>query len=108
MSQKKNQYGNGVSASGRGGTDTGSRSETGTNATMDRVPDAKATSNAGSSGSSPPRAQAPGAGLLPALSLLKGGGAIRGIGEKFTNNAATGTGSLAVPIATSPGRAGAE
>ena len=41
-----------------------------------------------------------------ALSLPKGGGAIRGIGEKFTVDAATGTASLAVPVATSPGRAG--
>lgn len=45
--------------------------------------------------------------LLPTLSLPKGGGAIRGIGEKFSTNPATGTGSLSVPIATS-GRAGFE
>ena len=43
---------------------------------------------------------------LPAPSLPKGGGAIRGIGEKFTMAAATGTCSLSVPIAVSPGRAG--
>jgi virulence plasmid B protein len=42
----------------------------------------------------------------PAISLPKGGGAIRGIGEKFTANPATGTGAMEVPIATSPGRAG--
>ena len=42
----------------------------------------------------------------PAISLPKGGGAIRGIGEKFTANPVTGTGSMSVPIATSPGRAG--
>ena len=42
----------------------------------------------------------------PQISLPKGGGAIRGIGEKFTTNPATGTGSLTIPIATSPGRAG--
>jgi RHS repeat-associated protein len=42
------------------------------------------------------------------LSLPKGGGAIRGIGEKFSTNLTTGTGSLSVPIATSPGRAGFE
>lgn len=41
----------------------------------------------------------------PSLSLPKGGGAIRGIGEKFTTNPVTGTGSMTVPIATSPGRA---
>jgi hypothetical protein len=38
--------------------------------------------------------------------LPKGGGAIRGIGEKFAANPVTGTGSMAVPIATSPGRSG--
>src|SRR6266566_8522001 len=43
---------------------------------------------------------------LPAVSLPKGGGAIRGIGEKFAANPVTGTGSLSVPIATSPGRSG--
>src|SRR5881392_4333487 len=42
----------------------------------------------------------------PAISLPKGGGAIRGIGEKFGANPVTGTGSLSVPIATSPGRSG--
>ena len=42
----------------------------------------------------------------PSLSLPKGGGAIRGIGEKFAANPVTGTGSMTVPIATSPGRSG--
>ncbi len=42
----------------------------------------------------------------PSLSLPKGGGAIRGMGEKFAVNPATGTGSLSVPILTSPGRSG--
>ncbi len=41
---------------------------------------------------------------IPTISLPKGGGAIRGIGEKFNVNAATGTGSLSVPIPASPGR----
>src|ERR1041385_48435 len=45
-----------------------------------------------------------GAGPLPAIALPKGGGAIRGIGEKFAANPVTGTGSVTVPIATSPGR----
>ena len=40
------------------------------------------------------------------MSLPKGGGAIRDIGEKFSVSAATGTASLTVPVATSPGRAG--
>ena len=39
-------------------------------------------------------------------SLPKGGGAIRGIGEKFSANPVTGTGSLSVPLALSPGRSG--
>ena len=42
----------------------------------------------------------------PSISLPKGGGAIRGIGEKFAANPVTGTGSLSVPIVTSPGRSG--
>src|SRR5256884_3543935 len=43
---------------------------------------------------------------VPSLSLPKGGGAIKGIGEKFAANPVTGTGSLTVPIYTSPGRSG--
>jgi len=50
---------------------------------------------------------APG-GLLPAPTLPKGGGAIRSIGEKYTTDPSTGSGSLTVPLATSPGRAGFE
>src|SRR6476646_5948013 len=42
----------------------------------------------------------------PALSLPKAGGAIRGTGEKLAANPVTGTGSVTVPIAASPGRAG--
>jgi hypothetical protein len=38
--------------------------------------------------------------------LPKGGGAIRGIGEKFTANPQTGTGSMSVPIAASSSRSG--
>lgn len=40
----------------------------------------------------------------PSLALPKGGGAIRGIGEKFNFNAVTGTGSWSVPVFTSPCR----
>ena len=43
---------------------------------------------------------------IPSISLPKGGGAIRGIGEKFAANPVTGTGSLNVPISTRPGRSG--
>ncbi len=42
----------------------------------------------------------------PSVSLPKGGGAIRGIGEKFAANPVTGTGSMSVPIAVTPGRSG--
>jgi RHS repeat-associated protein len=43
---------------------------------------------------------------FPSLSLPKGGGAIQGIGEKFQANPVTGTGSMSVPLALSPGRGG--
>lgn len=42
----------------------------------------------------------------PSVALPTGGGAIRGIGETFSVNPATGTASLSVPIATSAGRSG--
>lgn len=42
----------------------------------------------------------------PAITLPKGGGAIRGMGEKFAANPVTGTGSMSIPIASSPGRSG--
>jgi len=42
----------------------------------------------------------------PTISLPKGGGAIRGIGEKFAANPVAGTGSFSVPLYTSPGRSG--
>ena len=42
----------------------------------------------------------------PQITLPKGGGAISGIGEKFGANPVTGTGSMSVPLFTSPGRSG--
>jgi len=42
----------------------------------------------------------------PSINLPKGGGAIRNMGEKFSTNPVSGTGSMSIPIATSPGRAG--
>ena len=45
-------------------------------------------------------------GSRPTLTLPKGGGAIRGIGEKFGTNPVNGTASLSVPIYASPGRSG--
>ncbi len=46
------------------------------------------------------------ASQFSSISLPKGGGAIRGIGEKFAANPVTGAGSMVVPIAVSPGRSG--
>ena len=43
---------------------------------------------------------------VPSVTLPEGGGAIRGIGEKFTANPATGSGSFSIPIPVSQGRAG--
>lgn len=42
----------------------------------------------------------------PSINIPKGGGAISGIGEKFQANPVTGTGSMSIPIAVSPGRNG--
>lgn len=41
---------------------------------------------------------------IPTISLPKGGGAVSGIQEKFSVSPASGTGSMTIPIATSPGR----
>jgi RHS repeat-associated protein len=43
---------------------------------------------------------------LPSVSLPKGGGALRGIGEKFATDPTSGTASLSIPLATSEGRSG--
>ncbi|WP_052410229.1 SpvB/TcaC N-terminal domain-containing protein [Paenibacillus durus] len=43
---------------------------------------------------------------VPSISLPKGGGAIRGISEKFAANPVTGAASMAIPLAFSPGRSG--
>jgi RHS repeat-associated protein len=54
-----------------------------------------------------PDGQGKNASEMPPASIItlpKGGGAVRGIGEKFSVNPVTGTGSLSVPIFTSPGR----
>ena len=57
------------------------------------------------------RGNAPGSGPAspyapPQITLPKGGGAIRGVDEKFTANPATGTGSLSIALPISPGRGG--
>lgn len=61
---------------------------------------------AGPKGQAGPSVSSAGGQLLPSISLPKGGGAIKGMGEKFGVNAATGTGSMTVPLAASPGRSG--
>lgn len=43
---------------------------------------------------------------LGSVKLPKGGGAIRGLDEKFSVNPSTGTATLTLPIAVSPGRSG--
>jgi hypothetical protein len=60
----------------------------------------------GSTGDSSATGSGSGGSSAPAISLPKGGGAIRGIGEKFGANPVTGTASMSVPIFTSPGRSG--
>src|SRR5260221_8748410 len=42
---------------------------------------------------------------LPTLNLPKGGGAIRGIGEKLATNASKGTAPMTVPLLVPQGRA---
>ncbi len=83
------------------------------------TPDAPASASGPDEPAAPPAPEAGGRGsgtsgksqadrpsMLPALSLPKGGGAIRGMGEKFAVAAATGTASLSVPLPASPGRSG--
>ena len=65
----------------------------------DTAASSTAPANGASSGTSNAATSTP-----PAVSLPKGGGAIRGIGEKFSSNPVTGTGSLTVPLPLSPGR----
>ncbi|WP_299518806.1 SpvB/TcaC N-terminal domain-containing protein [uncultured Serinicoccus sp.] len=43
---------------------------------------------------------------LPSVTKPRGGGAIKGVAEKFAANPATGTGSLTIPLPLSPGRTG--
>jgi RHS repeat-associated protein len=44
--------------------------------------------------------------FAPELAVPKGGGAIRGMGEKFSADMFTGSAGMSAPIATSPGRGG--
>ena len=47
-------------------------------------------------------------GSAPAVALPTGGGAIKGMGDKFAANPVTGSGSMSVLLATRPGRSGFE
>ncbi len=69
-------------------------------------PPKAAPPNAGSNAGSTSASSAASGPSAPIPSLPKGGGAIRGIGEKFSANPVTGTASLQIPLATSPGRGG--
>jgi len=72
-------------------------------ASRPRANDATATSVDDGSGGDEPRFQLE----APAISLPKGGGAIKGIDEKFTVNASNGTLSLSLPLPLTPARNGA-
>ena len=61
---------------------------------------------AGRTSASDPEKQKAAIDLLPSVSLPKGGGAIRGMGEKFSVTAATGAAGASVPLPFSPGRSG--
>ena len=69
-------------------------------------PDSDTDSSKGAASADASSASGPSPFAAPQISLPKGGGAIRGIGEKFQTNAATGTGKLTIPLALSPGRSG--
>ena len=43
---------------------------------------------------------------IPQISLPKGGGALKGVDEKFQVNAANGTASFSIPLPISPSRGG--
>ena len=43
---------------------------------------------------------------IPVVQMPKGGGAIKGIGEKFQANPVTGTGNVSIPLPVTPGRGG--
>ncbi len=111
MTEKKDRYGGGAGSHRSGGVDAGKPGGAGARSAMGSPEDSGPTPGSGSSGTSSgmsrPPAGSAGTGLLPAVALPRGGGALHGIGEKFSTNAATGTGALSVPIATSPGRGGA-
>jgi Salmonella virulence plasmid 65kDa B protein len=66
----------------------------------------KAENNSSLSQLSQERATKSNAIEIPSISLPKGGGAIKGIDEKFQVNAANGTASFSIPLPFSPNRNG--
>src|SRR5438045_6533583 len=53
-----------------------------------------------------PGQQAATRGDVPVISVPKGGGAVRDLGEKFEVNAVNGTASLSIPVQIEGGRSG--
>ncbi|HET8642367.1 MAG TPA: SpvB/TcaC N-terminal domain-containing protein, partial [Pseudonocardiaceae bacterium] len=70
------------------------------------MPDSRSAGTYPQPGAGAPESRPAAANPLPVVSVPKGGGALRSIGEKFTANPATGTGTFAVPLPLSQGRAG--
>jgi RHS repeat-associated protein len=62
--------------------------------------------NAASRGDHSPASPSPAGFEAPAISLPRGGGAIRGIDEKVSVNPVTGSVTQSIPLFTSPGRSG--
>lgn len=66
----------------------------------------KETNSLGKSSLSQERASESNAIQIPQISLPKGGGALKGIDEKFEVNAANGTAGFSIPLPITPGRNG--
>ncbi|MDC0721963.1 SpvB/TcaC N-terminal domain-containing protein [Nannocystis bainbridge] len=73
--------------------------------TREASPGAAASAGTGQQNSQSPAPAAPNPSeLAPSISLPKGGGALKNIGDKFEANAFSGSGGMSIPIAVSPGR----
>src|SRR5437667_4452639 len=66
----------------------------------------EAQSNPASSGLQPDSKQEKNQLKIPQITLPKGGGALRGIDEKFSVNPSNGTASFSIPLPLSPNRNG--
>jgi RHS repeat-associated protein len=93
----------------KGPTQSGSEKFAGNlNPNKRREPQAESGTQKSLQGGQPGAVDPSPSNLLPSISMPKGGGAIRDIGEKFEVNAATGTGSMTIPIPFSPCRGTAQ